>query len=111
MSRWCNTIELTKQALARAPFLRFPDFSRPFHMATDASNTGVGGVLYQPTEADGDALLLPTLLRYAPRSYHSANGTTQHTRRSCMELCIVYDSSIRSSGVVPMWCCIPIISH
>jgi hypothetical protein len=46
--------ELTKQALARAPFLKFPDFSRPFHIATDASNTGVGGVLYQPDTDDGE---------------------------------------------------------
>jgi RNase H-like domain found in reverse transcriptase/Reverse transcriptase (RNA-dependent DNA polymerase)/Integrase zinc binding domain/Integrase core domain/Chromo (CHRromatin Organisation MOdifier) domain/Retrotransposon gag protein/Zinc knuckle len=39
----------TKEAILKAPFLNFPDFSRPFHIATDASNVGVGGVLYQPT--------------------------------------------------------------
>jgi hypothetical protein len=50
----CEAFELTKQALATAPFLHFPDFSRPFHIATDASNTGVGGVLYQPDSDDGD---------------------------------------------------------
>lgn len=46
--------ELTKQAVCAAPFLQFPDFNKPFHVATDASNTGVGGVLYQPDTPDGD---------------------------------------------------------
>ena len=45
---------MTKDALSRAPLLRFPDFSRPFHLATDASMTGVGGVLYQPDSDDND---------------------------------------------------------
>ena len=43
--------ELTKKAIATAPILQFADFRKPFHIATDASNTGVGGVLYQPDES------------------------------------------------------------
>ncbi len=53
---WNDTLEeafrLTKQAVAKAPFLQYPDYTRPFHIATDASNTGVGGVLFQPKEQD-----------------------------------------------------------
>jgi RNase H-like domain found in reverse transcriptase/Integrase core domain/Chromo (CHRromatin Organisation MOdifier) domain/Integrase zinc binding domain/Reverse transcriptase (RNA-dependent DNA polymerase)/Retrotransposon gag protein len=41
-----------QQAFAAAPILSFPDFDRPFHIATDASKTGVGGVLFQPANAD-----------------------------------------------------------
>jgi hypothetical protein len=47
-----HCFELAKQALSRAPILQFPQFNLPFHIATDASNTGVGGVLYQPTTVD-----------------------------------------------------------
>ena len=43
-----------KQALATAPVLRFPDPKKPMCIATDASNTGVGGVLYQPDEVGGE---------------------------------------------------------
>ena len=39
---------ILKQAIASAPTLRFPDLNRPFRIATDASNCGVGGVLFQP---------------------------------------------------------------
>ena len=39
-----------KELLARAPLLSFPDFSRPFYVATDASNVGIGAVLYQLPE-------------------------------------------------------------
>jgi hypothetical protein len=51
-----NAFNATKDALARAPFLQYPDFERPFYLATDASNTGVGGILYQPLDSDDDAI-------------------------------------------------------
>jgi transposase InsO family protein len=42
----------TKAAVLRAPTLQFPDLQRAFHLACDASNTGVGGVLFQPKRDD-----------------------------------------------------------
>jgi hypothetical protein len=44
-----HSFESIKIATSKAPFLQYPDFDRAFHLATDASNTGIGGVLYQPT--------------------------------------------------------------
>ena len=41
---------LVKPAFANVPFLRFPDFNKRFVLATDASQTGIGGVLYQPDD-------------------------------------------------------------
>ena len=49
---WTDEMKLAfdtlKHAVCNAPFLQFPDFSLAFHLATDASYTGIGGVLYQP---------------------------------------------------------------
>jgi hypothetical protein len=59
---WTDTMkkhfELTKEALHRAPILQFPDYSHRFVIATDASNTGIGGVLYQPN--DDEHKITPT---------------------------------------------------
>jgi hypothetical protein len=44
--------ELTKAAVQRAPILQFPKYDKQFVIATDASNTGIGGVLYQPTDSN-----------------------------------------------------------
>ena len=45
---------LTKHAVVNAPVLQFADHTKAFHIATDASNSGVGGVLYQPDTPGGD---------------------------------------------------------
>jgi len=42
--------ELFKRAFGSAPILSFPDFNKRFVIACDASQTGIGGVLYQPDD-------------------------------------------------------------
>jgi len=47
-------LKLLQQAITQAPLLVFPDFSKTFYIATDASCLGIGGVLYQPSETDNE---------------------------------------------------------
>ena len=42
-----NAFEILKAKLSLAPILRGPDWSLPFHISTDASDTSIGGVLGQ----------------------------------------------------------------
>lgn len=42
--------DLFKRAFSTAPILTFPDFNKRFVIAHDASQTGIGGVLYQPND-------------------------------------------------------------
>ena len=42
-----QSFKALKEIIIRAPMLRFPDFSRPLIIATDASNYGLGAVLFQ----------------------------------------------------------------
>ena len=48
-----NHFNLLKHAIATAPILKFPVQGKPFRLATDASRTGIGGVLYQPDIVGG----------------------------------------------------------
>lgn len=49
-----------KTSLLNSELLAFPDFSKPFFLATDASNLGVGAVLFQDTEEDSLYYYSPT---------------------------------------------------
>lgn len=48
-----------KQALAEGLTLSYPDFNKPFALATDASDTAIGGYLFQPDNPD-DPNAVPT---------------------------------------------------
>ena len=48
-----GSLQALKEAMSKAPVLRFPDLSRPFCLTTDASQVASGAVLSQITE-DGD---------------------------------------------------------
>ncbi len=48
-----RSFELVKRAFSNAPFLKFPDFTKKFAVATDASWIGIGAVLYQPDDENG----------------------------------------------------------
>uniref|UniRef100_A0A0A9X844 Retrovirus-related Pol polyprotein from transposon 17.6 n=2 Tax=Lygus hesperus TaxID=30085 RepID=A0A0A9X844_LYGHE len=44
-----NCFETCKTLLCNDPILQYPDFSKPFHLTTDASNVALGAVLSQTT--------------------------------------------------------------
>ena len=60
-----------KQHLTSAPLLALPDWSRPFIVNTDASDTGIGAILSQ-VQADGEEHVVSyasRLLTKAERNY------------------------------------------
>jgi transposase InsO family protein len=60
---WSSELEsaftAVKAAITSSPLLRFPDFSFRFSVATDASNVGVGAVLFQPLSEDPAEYITP----------------------------------------------------
>lgn len=67
-----------KRKLTEAPLLKFPDFSRPFTLATDASKVAVGAVLSQ--EFDGKE----HPVAYASRQLNPAEQKYGATEQECL---------------------------
>ena len=57
-----HSFDTVRHAIAHAPLLCFPDFNKPFYIATDASCLGIGGVFYQPSSPGQDIMAITSLL-------------------------------------------------
>ena len=68
-----------RQRLCSAPILAFPNFSKPFILDTDASNTGIGGVLSQLDETGSEHVIA-----YASRTLSKAERRYCVTRRELL---------------------------
>jgi transposase InsO family protein len=65
-----QSFDTTKHALATAPILQFPDFEKRFVIATDASNTGIGGVLFQP-QTEENTIMATNIVNICSKKLHS----------------------------------------
>ena len=66
-----QAVERLKTVLSSAPIISTPDMSKPFHVQTDASQTGVGAALYQ-IDDDGTpryTCFASSALRLSQRNY------------------------------------------
>ena len=66
-----RALDWLKGALTGAPILAFPNFKdivvNPFHLQTDASNTGLGVVLTQVQDREENVIPFASRLCYRPR--------------------------------------------
>ena len=76
----CQTaFDTLRVALTSAPILAYPDYTRPFILDTDASNSGIGGVLSQ-RDADGEE----KVIAYASRALSKPERNYCVTRRELL---------------------------
>ena len=78
-----EAFERLRKALVSAPVLAYPDYTRPFILDTDASNTGIGAVLSQ-VDSDGRE----RAIAYASRALSKPERQYCVTRREL--LAVVY---------------------
>lgn len=74
-----NSFQNLKEVLSNPPVLTQPDFTKTFHLQCDASNTGIGAVLFQVDENSNEK----------PLYYYSSKLTTSErnysvTERECL---------------------------
>ncbi len=67
--------------LLNPPVLRFPDFKKRFRLSTDASNVGIGAVLFQ-TDEDGNE----HVIAYASRGLTSAERNYNTTEKELLAI-------------------------
>ena len=76
-----SVLKILKNALVEAPVLGYPDFSKPFLVYTDASYDGLGAMLAQEQEYNGE-----TIIRALWYSGHSLNKHEMNYSATDLEL-------------------------
>ena len=72
-----------KVAVQIAPVLMQPDYSLPFNISVDASDVGVGAVLWQMRKG-ADGILKPAAIAYASRRFSERERAWPIGERECM---------------------------
>lgn len=73
-------LEQLKERMISAPIMACPDYDRPFFLQTDASNIGVGAVLYQ-IEDDNEKVIA-----YSSRKLNHAEKNYTTTEKECLAI-------------------------
>ena len=73
-----EAFEKIKKLFTSVPILTCPDFSRPFQLETDASDTGLGAVLTQAIDG------IDHVIAYASRNLNSAESRYSASEKECL---------------------------
>ena len=76
-----NSFEILKDRLIKAPILRYPDFTKPFYVETDASGTGLGVILAQKDDNKKEYVI-----EYASRSLNEAESNYSAQDLECLAI-------------------------
>ena len=80
------SFEQLKRDLLSAPVLRFPDFSKPFTLETDASGVGVSATLFQGEAADRHPIaFISRRLTPVERTWHTSERECLAYHFACCE--------------------------
>ena len=84
-----HAFEGLKSVLREGLFLHFPNFEEPFFVATDASDVGVGAVLYQLRDGAKEDVSANRLYNlFAARALHSSERNYSATKKELLGIVI-----------------------
>ncbi len=72
-------MDILKKCVTSAPVLRFPDFTRPFSVHTDACDLSLGAALMQKNTEGREVVVA-----YASRSLHKAEKPYSTPEKECL---------------------------
>ena len=104
-----DSFHAIKQAILTSPVLSTPDYDRPFHIATDASQTGVGGVLFQPSN-DNEFIAPTNIVAICSKKLHPHQQRWSAYKKELYGVVYSLRNSIPTCGEDMIWLFILIIS-
>ncbi|KAH6583422.1 hypothetical protein BASA61_008041 [Batrachochytrium salamandrivorans] len=82
-----DAFNLLKNILTQAPFLSFPNFCKPFIIATNASDAGIGAVLYQLKDScSPDTVQNRKWVMFSARAINSSERNYSATKRELLAI-------------------------